>query len=143
MVWSLVAMVILGGVWYVHLTARTLSIFALAALSIVALIFFLFFAPSDCRAITRGRMYCRNNAHGLLGACHIQQHKKQNLAKLMPFRLGPSKLKAWWDRNTVGLASSPRQFLDTLGTGFSILSAVATAVLAGWTVAFAIYAWRA
>lgn len=135
-VWSVVFIVVLAGAWYAQLTAGALSITALAVLSVGSLIFFLFVAESDCRAITRGRSYCRNNAHGLLGACHIQQHKRQKLRKLVPFRLGPSKLRVWWERNTVGLASSPRQLLDTAGTAFSILSAIAAAMMAGWEIWF-------
>ena len=40
------------------------------------------FAKSDCLAVIRGGKTCRNNAKGLLRACHIQQHKRQKSLRL-------------------------------------------------------------
>jgi hypothetical protein len=40
------------------------------------------YAKSDGLAVIRGGKICRNNAKGLLRACHIQQHKRQKSLRL-------------------------------------------------------------
>lgn len=50
--------------------------------AVVLLIYLGLFAKSDCLAAIRGGGTCRNNARGLLRACHIQQHKRQKSLRL-------------------------------------------------------------
>jgi hypothetical protein len=49
------------------------------ALSLAALVYFLFQAPVWCGAETRKGEWCRKNSHGLLRGCSIRQHKWQRL----------------------------------------------------------------
>lgn len=90
------------------------------AASIMLLAFFVFFAPADCRAANRNGSLCRNNAHGLMGACHLQQHKRQKAWRNL-LRLGP---QGWLRENMEGLFGTARQSIDTLGAVGSVVSAL-------------------
>ena len=89
----------------------------IAGWSAVALVYFLFFAPSDCLAVTRNRKLCRNNAHGLLRSCHLQQHKRQNL-----LRFGRSPAGQTWMSEAGELVSTPKYALATAGAVVSLAS---------------------
>ena len=73
---------------------------------------------------------CRNNAKGLLRACHIQPHKRQKSRSLVYFggERDGSRLSSWWRENRQGLWSTPRQIPDTIGAIASIGSVAATLV---------------
>ncbi|MFN8108338.1 MAG: hypothetical protein U0Y82_00570 [Thermoleophilia bacterium] len=92
--------------------------------------YFLLISPADCRATNRTGQACRNNARGLLGACHLQQHKRQKLrALLFSWKPAPGRrFTAWWQANTVGLFGSPRQCIDTLGSVGSALGVLVAVV---------------
>jgi hypothetical protein len=55
----------------------------LALLSTIAAGYFLLQAKVPCCAENRDLTFCRNNARGLLGGCHIVQHRWQNLKMLI------------------------------------------------------------
>ncbi|MFN8121298.1 MAG: hypothetical protein U0237_02605 [Thermoleophilia bacterium] len=92
--------------------------------------YFLWISPADCRASIRNGQACRNNARGLLGACHLQQHKRQKLSALfLSWRPAPGRrFSSWWQANTVGLFGSPRQCVDTLGSVGSVLGVLVAVV---------------
>lgn len=96
----------------------------LIAISLAALVVMVFLAPADCRAANRTRTLCRNNARGLLGSCHLQQHKRQNLLfAVFAGRRRKSAESAF--QNKFGeLWSSPRQLLDTVGAVVALGSAL-------------------
>ena len=50
---------------------------AIAALSVLVVLYTLFQAPMWCCATTRSNEPCRNNAYGLLLGCHLRQHRWQ------------------------------------------------------------------
>jgi hypothetical protein len=56
---------------------------ALGIGSLLATAYFLFQAPVPCCAENRNRTFCRNNAHGIIGGCHLKQHRWQNLKMLV------------------------------------------------------------
>lgn len=116
-VWSALALVALGGLFYAQAPANLLLV-----ASVVSLVYFLFYAPSDCLARIRGGTRCRNNGKGLLRGCHYQQHRRQKLGLLLSPRGG---FGAWWGRLNSGLWASPKQIVDSLG---SIGSAVAVPI---------------
>jgi hypothetical protein len=123
---SFVAILVLIGAWVLGFPPVPLAI-----TSLVSLIYFLFFAPADCRA--EGRQGpCRNNAHGLLLACHIEQHKRQKLWMLLPGRNFYIRVKNWWVNLRRALWDTPRQCLDTFGTIVSILSSLAAFLKVLW-----------
>jgi hypothetical protein len=97
---------------------------ALIAISLAALVIMLFLATADCRAANRTRTLCRNNARGLLGSCHLQQHKRQNLLFAV-FAARKRKSAESALQNKFGeLWSSPRQLLDTVGAVVALGSAL-------------------
>ena len=77
------------------------------------LVFFLAFASSDCRAITRDGRICRNNSRGFLGGCYLEQHKKQTAWRRL--MAGPPGPGGWPARYWEELFGSPRQVVVTLG----------------------------
>jgi hypothetical protein len=83
------------------------------------------FAKSDCLAVIRGGKTCRNNAKGLLRACHIQQHNARSrygcglraAASVMSWRRAatPSRQSACLPRTLlVSWARSPSCSADAL-----------------------------
>ena len=125
LVGALLAVPFLGLLW-----AAGASLELIAGASVMSTRYFLWFAPADCRARTRGCLPCRNNAKGLLRACHIQQHKRQKSRRLVYFggERDGSRVSGWWRENRQGLWSTPRQIPDTIGAIASIGSVAATLV---------------
>jgi hypothetical protein len=76
--WGYLLLPVLYWVWFV----REASYGLIAIVSVVASLFFLFQAKVPCCAENRDGTFCRNNASGLLGGCHLMNHRWQNL-KLM------------------------------------------------------------
>lgn len=92
--------------------------------SAASFIYYLWFAPAQCRAKNRVRAdgaieYCRNNAPGLLRGCHIKQHKTQKR-----IRAGREALGKWWHDQTRELWSSSKQCINTMGVLVSVASGV-------------------
>ena len=86
-----------------------------AALVITAYI--ALFAKSDCLAVIRGGKTCRNNAKGLLRACHIQQHKRQK------------SLRLWAQGRDIGdVVKSSRNAVASIGVVATNVAAVVGAV---------------
>ena len=59
------------------------------ALFWMALVFFLLIIPRSCRAIKFDGTRCGNNANGLLGGCHLVNHKWQNFWRILPLDWRP------------------------------------------------------
>ncbi len=89
-------------------------------LSVVLAVYFLAFSEADCRAVNRDKTLCRNNARGLLGACHLQQHKQQKAWR----RLTHLGFKGWLSETARGALGTTRQVITTLGSIASVVSAV-------------------
>lgn len=113
-VWSALALVALAGLFYAQAPANLLLV-----ASVLALVYFLLYAPSDCGARLRNGGRCRNNGKGLLRGCHLQQHRRQKLGMMFVPRGG---FRAWWGRLNRGLWSSPKQTVDSLGAIGSLVA---------------------
>jgi hypothetical protein len=92
--------------------------------SMLAVTYFSFQAPVPCCAENRDRTFCRNNARGIIGGCHLKQHKWQNLRMLVH--------RHSWTRLAHGLfrkASGNAAALGALGSlGSVFVAAVALVV---------------
>ncbi|HEX3781429.1 MAG TPA: hypothetical protein VHX38_17350 [Pseudonocardiaceae bacterium] len=94
----------------------------LGVVSVLVVVYFLFQAPVPCCAETRDRTTCRNNAKGILGGCHIESHKWQNVKLLIRRRL--------WGR----LASGLFRQVKGNAAAISALAGSTSAIAAGVTL---------
>lgn len=92
----------------------------LAGLSVVSGLWIFFQAPGWCGAKTRGDVYCRNNARGLLMGCHLRQHKWQKLLMLAP---------AGWRRFGGLLVRNPISLINC-GAGLATMGSLIVSVIA-------------
>jgi hypothetical protein len=88
--------------------------------STVALVYFLFFSPTDCVVLDGYRLRCRSAASGLLRSCQQQQCRKQNLRRFIP----PQGGAEWWRARGSELVSTPKNVLTTIGASVSMTSAL-------------------
>jgi hypothetical protein len=63
-------------------TTRETSYGPIAIASALSTTYFMFQTKVPCCAINRNHTFCRNNARGLLGGCHLRDHKWQNIRML-------------------------------------------------------------
>jgi hypothetical protein len=66
--WAYILLPIIAWAWFV----ANFNPAIIATLSALAVAFFLFQAPVPCCAETRKGEWCRNNATGILGGCHLK-----------------------------------------------------------------------
>lgn len=86
--------------------------------SAVALVYFLFFSPSDCVVLDSYRLRCRSAASGLLRSCHQQQCRRKNLQRF----LRPPTGGGWWRARGSEFLSTPKNVLTTFGASVSLAS---------------------
>jgi hypothetical protein len=113
--WGYLLLPVLYWAWFVG----ELGYGPLTILSTVAGAFFLFQAKVPCCAANRDGTFCRNNAHGLLGGCHIAQHRWQNLKMLIR--------QSSWGRLAHGLFRRVSGGAATLSAVGSVASALIAA----------------
>lgn len=85
--------------------------------SAVALMYFLFFAPSECVVFDTNHLRCRAAADGLLRSCKQDEHPRNNLRRFVPASGG-----GWWRARGSELVSTPRNLLTTVGAATSLTS---------------------
>jgi hypothetical protein len=97
---------------------------ALAVGSFLGLSYFLFQAPVPCCAKNRDLTFCRNNAHGIIGGCHIKQHKWQNF-KMLIHRQSWARLAQGLFRRVSGNAAA----VGALASSMSAMVATITLIV--------------
>ena|SRR5437879_3848432 len=113
--WGYLLLVVLAVAWNTKAGPGVLL-----AISLGEILYFLFWAPAWCGAVTRSGLPCRNNSTGLLLGCHLREHKYQRLKGVV---FGHA-----WRRMTDGLFATPSATIATLGVLAGIASAVASIV---------------
>ena len=88
--------------------------------STVALVYFLFFSPTDCVVLDGYRLRCRSAANGLLRSCQQEQCRKKNLRRFIP----PQRAARWWRARGAELVSTPKNALTAIGAFVSVASAL-------------------
>ena len=119
--WGYLLLPIIAWAWYF----TNIGVGPLAALSGAALGYFLVQARVPCCATIRSGEYCRNNATGLLGGCHLRQHRWQNI-KMLLRRQQWTQWASGLFRRTNGIAAS----LSALATAASTVIAAGALVVA-------------
>ena len=92
---------------------------ATAGWSAVALMYFLFLAPSECVVVKTDSTRCRTAAAGMLRSCGQQEHWRDNLRRFVPARNS-----GWWRARGLEVVSSPRNLLTAVGASVSLTSAL-------------------
>lgn len=85
----------------------------------VALMYFLFLAPSDCVVVQTDSTRCGAATAGILRSCGQQDHWRDNLRRFVPARK-----RGWWRARGLEAVSSPRNLLTAVGTSVSLTSAL-------------------
>jgi hypothetical protein len=108
--WGYIALALAIAGWVTHVVGYA----AIAVVSLLALVYFLFQAPLTCGAEIRGGRSCRNNSHGLLLGCRIRQHKWQRARDIF--------VSHKWRGVFHDLTESPKDKLGTVSALISVLS---------------------
>ena len=108
--WGYIALALAITGWVTHAVGYA----AIAIVSLLALVYFLFQAPLTCGAEIRGGRSCRNNSHGLLLGCRIRQHKWQRARDIF--------ISHKWRGVFRDLTESPKDKLGTASALISVLS---------------------
>ncbi|MGD6746131.1 hypothetical protein ACOKM3_30385 [Streptomyces sp. BH106] len=117
--WGLIALVLAIAGWL----TSDIGPAGLTALFALSCLWFLFQAPNSCGAQTRrSGEKCRNNAHGALRGCHLEQHKWQRARSLF---IRPTLRRAGGE-----LFSSPTTGLASLGALVTLVCTLTTTALA-------------
>jgi hypothetical protein len=116
--WGYPAVIVLLTAWWGYIDGSIpVGPVTLLILSLVNAYYFLFRVPTWCRATTRQGESCRNPSVGLLGACHLMQHKWQKMEMI----LKPTR----WRELGRRLWAGARGVLATLATIATIASGTA------------------
>lgn len=89
-----------------------------AGWSAVALMYFLFMAPTDCVVLDVYRLRCREPAGGLLRGCAEQQHRRELRQRFTRIPRGGG----WWRSRGAEFVSSPKNLLASIGAAVSLTS---------------------
>jgi hypothetical protein len=108
--WGYIALALAIAGWATH----AIGYAVIAAISLMALVYFLFQAPLTCGAEIRGGRSCRNNSHGPIVGCRIRQHKWQRVRDIFVSRK--------WRDVFHDLTQSPKDKLGTISALLSVLS---------------------
>ena len=78
----------------------------------------LFAAPVWCGAEIRGGRSCRNNSYGLLGGCHLREHRWQRFKSLFKLRQFGETFRGWFTgpQNRIATCALVASGLGTLIT---------------------------
>lgn len=96
-----------------------------AGWSAVALMYFLFMAPTDCVVLDAYRLRCREPAGGLLRGCEEQQHRRQLRQRFTRIPSGGG----WWRSRGAELVSSPKNLLASVGAAVSLTSGLFSMII--------------
>ena len=96
-----------------------------AGWSAVALMYFLFFAPTDCVVLDAYRLRGREPAGGLLRGCEEQQHRRKLRQRFTRVPRGGG----WWRSRGAELVSSPRNLMTSFGAALSMTSGLLSMVI--------------
>lgn len=84
--------------------------------SAVALVYFLFFSPSDCVEFGSDQLRCRSASSGLLRSCPQLSCKRKNRLRFARLTDGGG----WWRARGSEVLSTPRNMLTSLGPATSV-----------------------
>lgn len=96
-----------------------------AGWSAVALMYFLFMAPTDCVVLDAYRLRCREPAGGLLRGCEEQQHRRQLRQRFTRI----PRSGGWWRSRGAELVSSPKNLLASVGAAVSLTSGLFSMII--------------
>lgn len=108
--WGYIALALAIAGWVTHAVGYA----AIAIVSFMALVYFLFQAPLTCGAENRDGTHCRENSHGILVGCWRRQHKWQKVRDIFASRR--------WRDVYHELMGSPKDKLGTVSALISVLS---------------------
>ncbi|HSK95751.1 MAG TPA: hypothetical protein VK891_03960 [Euzebyales bacterium] len=103
----------------------------IAGWSAVALMYFLFMAPTDCVVLDADRLRCRRPAGGLLRACEQQQHRRLLVRRFIRVQRGGG----WWRSRGAECVSSARNLMTAFGAALSMTSGLFALIIRGLTAA--------
>ena len=118
--WGYILLPVLYFGWFVfHIGPLVLGV-----ISLLVVVYFLFQAPVPCCAENRDHTFCKNNAKGILGGCHLESHKWQNV-KLLIRRRSWARLAGGLFRQVKGNAAA----VSALAGSTSAVAAAVTLVI--------------